>query len=388
MKQFGIIGLIVAALVALALVRGGPQSDGLRVKIEAVTKGELHSSVIASGSLMFRDEVQLRSEVIGKVIEVAIEEGDAVEKGQTLLRLDPELPQAELEQQQASVSLQEIAIAKQKQVIHNIGQRWARQQALRKTGSIGEEAFEDIDHQLKLAKIDLESREHSLSQARAFLNKAQDLLEKTRITSPLTGIVTALDVKVGETVITGTTNIVGSSLMTIASPDDIIAEVYIDEADIANLALNQNADIFAVAYPDVAIKGVVETIGSTARQYLGRDGQKFKIEIRLEDVSDITLFSGMSCRAEIFREESVDQITVPIEAVQFEKEEKGLKKQAYVFLESQGRAVKTLVELGASSDDHQAIKKGLKLGQSLITGPYRQLKKLEDGKEVRRDEEE
>jgi HlyD family secretion protein len=387
MKQFAIIGLIIATLVALAMFRSGTQGEGLLVSIETVKTGELRSSVIASGSLMFRDEVQLRSEIIGKVIDVAVVEGAAVQKGQLLLQLDPELPQAELEQQQASVSLQNIAIAKQKQVIHNIGQRWTRQKALRKTGSIGEQTFEDIDHQWKLAKIDLESREHSLSQAQAALNKAQDLLEKTRITSPLTGIVTALDVKVGETVITGTTNIVGSSLMTIASPEDIIAEVYIDEADIANLALEQNADIFAVAYPDVAINGTVESISSTARQYPGRDGQKFKIEIRLNNVSDITLFSGMSCRAEIFREEAVDQITVPIEAIQFDEEEKSLKKQAYVFLEQEGKAKKVMVELGASSDERQAVNQGLDLGQNLITGPYRQLKKLEDGNTVRREEE-
>ncbi len=388
MKQAGLILAVLVGLVVLAAMRNQSTSSETEVTVESVTTGVLRSSVIASGSLNFRREVQLRSEVIGKVMELAVNEGDAVSQGQLLLQLDPESYRAEVKQTQANVSLQEIAIAKQQQEIANIEKRWARQQALRKTGSIGEEAFEAIDHSLKLARIDLTSRLHSLDQAKALRDKAEDLLSKTRIESPLAGIVTALDVKVGETVITGTTNIVGSSLMTIAAPEDIIAMVYVNEADIANLELAQDAEIFAVAYPNTAIKGTVEAIGSTARQYPGRDGRSFEVKVRLDARPDVNLFSGMSCRAEIFRESSANLIAVPIEAVLFEEtdEESELKEQAYVFLSDNGDAKKTLVELGASSDDRQVISAGLAIGQSLITGPYRKLKKLEEGDKVISDE--
>lgn len=386
MKQWGMIGLILVALLLLATLRGGGSEKALEIDTQHVKVGQLRSSVIASGSLIFRKEVQLRSEVIGKIIELAVVEGQSVIEGQLLLQLDPESYLAEVEQQQANVRLQEIAIAKQKQVIANMVSRWTRQQTLRSDGSIGEEDFETIDHNLKLARIDLQSREHSLRQARAQLSKAEDFLGKTRITSPLTGIVTALDAKVGETVITGTTNIVGSSLMTIAAPKDIIAEVYVDEADIANVALLQSADIYAVAYPNKPISGEVEVISSTARLYPGRNGLSFKVTVRLASPEATQLFSGMSCRAEIFRENSNDLITVPIESVLFEDGDSELDKQAYVYVMEADEAVKRKVVLGASSDDSQAIESGLLIDERLIVGPHRSLKQLKNGRVVKSNE--
>lgn len=386
MKQLGIISAILIALVLIAVTRGEISEDTIEVTLEEVKIGTLRSSVIASGTLIFRNEVELRSEVIGKVIELKVAEGEAVSEGQLLLSLDPEFYLADIEQNEANVSLQELAIAKQKQVIINIENRWERQYSLREAGTIGEEAFETIEHNLEVARIDLQSREHSLDQARAFLSKAQDLLDKTRIQSPLDGIVIALDVEVGETVITGTTNIAGSSLMTIAAPSDILAEVYVEEADIADLELLQSADIYAVAYPNKPITGKVEAIGSTARQYPGRNGLSFKVGVRLDADEAINLFSGMSCRAEIFHEGSTDLITVPIEAVLFEDGDNELDTKAYVYVENGGQAHKREVTLGSSSDDFQAIESGLELGETLIIGPFRALDQLEDGSNVESNE--
>lgn len=382
LKHWAVLAAILIVLVLLAVSRTKLSENAIDVSVEEVEIGSLSSSVIASGTLVFRDEVELRSEVIGKVIDLRVSEGDTVTEGQLLLSLDPELYQADIEQQEANVGLQELAIATQKKIIENTLSQWHRQRALRADGLIGEQEFETIQHSLELARIDLQSREHSLDQATALLDKAQDFLDKTRIRSPLDGIVIALDVEVGETVITGTTNIAGSSLMTIAAPEDILAEVYVDEADIASLELGQSADIYAVAYPNKPIRGEVEAIGSTARQYPGRNGLSFKVGVRLEAADEIHLYSGMSCRAEIFSEGLSDSVVVPIESVLFEEGDSQIDVRAYLYVEEEGRAIRREVILGASSDDSQAIESGLEAGETLITGPYRALDQLEDGAAV------
>ncbi|RMA80017.1 efflux RND transporter periplasmic adaptor subunit [Umboniibacter marinipuniceus] len=383
MKNWLIIVAIVAAVVSLAYFKKSDTGTSKEVEFTSVTRGSVDTSVIASGALVFRNEVKLTSEVIGKVIELNVEEGDAVAEGDILLRLDPEQFQAEVDQQNANVRLQEIAIERQQNEINNLQSRWSRQKSLYDAGLIDVEGFEAIDHALVLAQLDLASREQALSQAKALRDKANEYLRKTIIRAPITGVVTALDIKVGETVISGTTNIVGSSMMTIANQDDILTEVYVDEADIAALAVGQRADVFAVAFPDLAIEGVVESIGNTARSYPGRNGLRFKVKIRLEDNGERSLFSGMSCRAEIYQTAATNAFIVPVEAVVTDLE--GEDESHYVWVVENGLAKKQTVELGASSDETQVIRSGLSEGQQIVSGPFRVLLTLKENDPVSAD---
>ena len=145
----------------------------------------------------------------------------------------------------------------------------------------------------------MSSRE-SLEQARAQLEQQEDRLSKTRVYSPIDGTVTTLDIKVGETAISSSTNIPGSSLMTIANPASIHTEVNVDEADIANVSIGQSARVYAIAYPDQPVEGVVDSIAVSAKIAEGQQGQSFAIKIRLLEPEKITLRPGMTCRAEIF----------------------------------------------------------------------------------------
>jgi HlyD family secretion protein len=386
LKNWLIIAAVIVAVVSLAYFKKSDTGTSKEVEFTSVIRGSVDTSVIASGALVFRNEVKLTSEVIGKVIELNVEEGDAVDEGDILLRLDPEQFQAEVDQQNANVRLQEIAIERQQNEIANLQSRWSRQKSLYDSGLIDVEGFEAIDHALALAQLDLASREQALSQANALRDKANEYLRKTIIRAPITGVVTALDIKVGETVISGTTNIVGSSMMTIANQDDILTEVYVDEADIAALAVGQRADVFAVAFPDTAIQGTVESIANTARSYPGRNGLRFKVKIRLEDSGDRSLFSGMSCRAEIYQTAATNAFIVPVEAVVTDLE--GDDKSHYVWLVENGLAKKQTVELGASSDETQVIRSGLSEGQEIISGPFRILLTLKENDPVSSDDTE
>jgi HlyD family secretion protein len=331
-----------------------------------------------------------------------VEEGDRVSKDQVLMRLDPRTFNADVEQQEAYVRIQTIAIERQKQELKNITSKWQRNGNLFDRNMIGQDAFELIDNQYALAKIDLRSRQEALIQAQATLDKALERLEKTVFRSPIAGIATSVDIKLGETAISGTTNIAGSNLITVADPSSILVEVLVDEADIANIVIDQNADVFAVAYPDQALKGTVQSIATSAKRSAFRQGLSFTVKILLGTTGDIDIRPGMSCRAEIFTKIKGDTIAVPMEAIVFEDSEappsdaeqephtisvrasRSLSSTSHVFLLVDGKAVKRAVELGISNDRLQEVISGIAVDDNVITGPARALSQLKDGESVKK----
>ena len=403
MKKKLIIAGVIATLAALAYFKQSGNSDAISVNIAAAKVEEIKTSILASGTLIYKDQVQLRSEVIGQVSELFIEEGDNVSQGQVLMRLDQRSFNADVEQQQAYVRMQTIAIERQKKQLDNTKAKWLRNKNLYERKMIGQDAFELIDNQHDLAKIDLRSRQEALTQAQATLDKALERLEKTVFRSPIDGIATSVDIKIGETAISGTTNIAGSNLITIADPASILVEVQVDEADIANVRLDQDVDVYAVAFPDDALIGQVKTIATSAKRASNREGLSFTVKILLESDENIDVRPGMSCRAEIFTKVKGNTIAVPIQSVIFEESEgegsdvkvRGRRggvrigssgnstMTSHVFVLIDGKAVKRDVELGISNDELQEVTEGVDLDEDIIIGPSRLLGKLKDGDAVK-----
>jgi HlyD family secretion protein len=256
---------------------------------------------------------------------------------------------------------------------------------------VDEDSFEVLESELALAKVDLRSLQESLLQARAALDQSQELLSKTRIRSPIDGVVIQLDLKVGETVIAGTTNIPGSTMMVIADPSETLTEVQVDEADIAQVREGQAADIFAAAYPDTPLSGTIQSIASVARQTPGQASLSFLVKILLDEQDELTIRPGMSVRADIYTQSSEETLAVPVQAVLFDEDagkgneddnKEGKEEQAYVFLMQDGKAVRRDVEVGISSDSDQEVIGGVKEGDAVISGPYRVLRNLNDGEAV------
>jgi HlyD family secretion protein len=403
MKKNLIIVGVVVTLVAIAYFKQTGSSAVVSVNVELAKIEEIKSSILASGTLIYKEQIELRSEVIGQVSEMLVEEGDKVSKDQVLMRLDPRTFNADVEQQQAYVRIQTIAIERQKQELKNITSKWQRNKNLFERKIIGQDAFELVDNQYALAKIDLRSREEALTQAQATLDKALERLEKTVFRSPIDGIATSVDIKLGETAISGSTNIAGSNIITVADPSSILVEVLVDEADIANIEINQSADVFAVAYPDQALKGHVQNIATSAKRSSYRQGLSFTVKILLDTTADIDVRPGMSCRAEIFTKIKGDTIAVPIEAIVFEdgddessdvdteqesdsisvRVSDNISSTSHVFLLIDGKAVKRDVELGISNDRLQEIISGLAVDETVVIGPARALSKLKEGDSVK-----
>jgi len=389
MKKILIFAAILVLLIGLPLVskltRG---TDAKQVETQKVEYKLIKSSILASGTLAYREQVQLRSEVIGQVIELHVEEADVVKKGQPVITLEPKTYQAQVDQADARVRIQQIAIERQKLLIKTLSDRFDRQRKMYAQNLVDQDSFEAIESELALAKVDLRSLQESLTQARAALDQAEELLSKTRILSPIDGVVIQLDVKVGETVIAGTTNIPGSTMMVIADPSETLTEVQVDEADIAQVREGQTADIFTAAYPDTPLPGTIQSIATVARQTPGQAGLSFLVKILLDEQDVFTIRPGMSVRADIYTSSSEETLAVPVQAVLYDEEtdeddaEKTKGEQTYVFVMEDGKAKRKDVEIGISSDSDQEIKSGLNEGDIVISGPFRELRNLADGDAV------
>jgi HlyD family secretion protein len=375
----GLVMLVVGAPLIQARLRGG---SAVEVQVETLEPRVIQSSVLASGKLVHEEEVKLSTEEIGRVTAIYVDEGQQVKRGELVLQIDDQRLRAAVDQQEASVRMQEIAIQRQQLQVDNLRTQWERMRGLHERNLIDEDSFTTSSNNLQIAEVDLMSSRESLQQARANLDQQLDRLSKTQVFAPIDGTVTTLDIKVGETAIASSTNIPGSSLMTIANPASIHTEVNVDEADIANVEIGQKARVFAIAYPDQPVEGIVESIAVSAKVAEGQQGQSFAIKIRLLDPEKITLRPGMTCRAEIFTATKGGVLAAPIQAILVEEDLSTDVVTRDVFVNRGGRAEKVAVEVGLADDTYQEIVSGLQVGDEVVTGPDRVLRALEDGDRI------
>ena len=374
MKKAIIITIAVVAFIGLIVSKQvTDDKKQALVNIAQVEQGNIADSIMASGNLVFNTQVQLRSEVTGRVDKVFVEEGQSVKQGDILMRLDTTAFESEVNRNQAVLRATEIEIKHSQTRLANLERQLKRQKELYDVGLGNQESFENIESARDLAKIDIESRKESYNQAQASLQIAQDRLSKSVFRAPMSGLLASVNIKEGETVIAGTTNIIGSDLMLVADPSAILAELRVDETDIASIKLNQQADIYAAAYPNKPFSGKVINIGTSAKNQPGSQGLSFRVKVLL-DPTDRQLYAGMSCRAEIATSIAENGLKLPIEAIQ--KEE----GKTFVWrLNSDNTVSKVIVSVGISSDIEQAITEGLSKGDNVVIGPARPISKLQEG---------
>ena len=382
-KKLILIVLIAGTVIALPFInRAVFGTNAKAVNVSTLSRRIISPSILASGFLAHEEEVMLSSEVIGKVSGLFVEEGDVVHRGQLVLQVDDVNFVAGMEQSEAAVRINSIDIERQEVRIANLRRQFARSKSLHEQKMIGDGEFDDAKHQLDLAHIDLKSSRERLAQSRAQLDQMKDQLSKTKIVSPIDGVITSLDIKVGETAIASATNIPGSSLMTIANPASIYAEVLVDEADVATVEVGQRVEIVAIAYPDQPMQGIVRYIANTAKIAPGRQGLSFTVKIDITDAGEVVLRPGMSSRAEIFTRQDQEVIAVPIQALIFEEDRSALRSEYFIFINDNGIARKTKVEVGLSDDAYQELTSSIDSDIEVIVGPDRELRFLLEGDRV------
>jgi HlyD family secretion protein len=382
-----IASLAIALLIAVpVLLKQWRKDDSKAIEAESVAMHVLAPSILASGTLVYESERRLVSEVIGRVKDVLVREGDKVKEGQLLLRLDQAASMAELARLEAARGQSELNIKRQELSLRTQEAKWKRYEALRAQRIVDANTYEEIEGQRDLAEVELDTSRVMLRQTEAQMKEARERLAKTEIRSPIGGTVTAVFIEAGETAVPSATSIAGSDLMIVADTASLYAEVNVDETDVARVGVGQGAKIVPAAFPDKSWTGTVEQVAISPRQASGQQGKNYPVKIRLAAVDGMQFHPGMSCRAEIStrRENASQSIAVPVQAVRYEEsEDKDAKAKASVFVIVEGKAKKRSVETGTADDTYIEIRQGLKENERLVTGPAKTLRFLQDGERVR-----
>jgi HlyD family secretion protein len=469
----GVAVLIAAGVIIWASTKLTRQ-DLTSVEVGDVTRmKKLVQMVSATGEINPKEYVELQAEISGVITDLYVEEGDRVKKGDVLLRIDPiqtetamraqeailSATQSEARNQQAQIAVQktnserdlasvrlaDAELDKAQQNYELAKSQFERKQALFEDNLISRDDYDAAKNTMLIAQASLRSAEAQKKQAeaqyqvskvvleqakssyesalsrvkqqQAMLQSQQDLLQKTTIRAPLSGVITQMNVEVGERAVPGTLNNPSATLMVIADLSVIEAELQVDETDIVDLQLGQPAVIKVDALPDRPLKGKVTEIGNSAIQTgtSSQEAKDFKVTVQLAD-PPASLRPGLSCTGEITTAVKEETLAIPIQALTIREfptdadgklirpEKKGLgmttkaddekskggagdepekKEFEGVFLVQEGKAVFMPVKTGIVGETQIEVLSGLEQGQEIVTGSYKTLRTLSDGDGVK-----
>ena len=400
-----IVGVIVA-LVAVVIWRSRSHSGGLVVTAAIVERVPLlQSQVTASGEIVASRYAEIGANVMGRLVSLSVKEGDSVRAGQVLARIDPVQAASAADAAEASLGALDAdaqaattqgraaraAVDEARSRAAESSSALERAQQLRQAGLIAAAEFDRVvatdaaaKAQVAAATASFEraqqaatATERRVAQGRAERARARDQLSKTEITAPIDGVVTRLDVEVGEMVVIGVQNQPGTILMTISDLSSINAEVKVAEADVMRLAKDMPAAVTLEALPDQRFPGRIVEIGASALPQLGTQAaaREFRVKVRL-DQTTTPLRPGLTCDAEIVAIEKRNVLAVPLQSV---VERAG---RAGVFTIAGGVARFTPVTSGIIGGLSIEID-GVPESTAIVSGPIQVLRDLEDGAVVR-----
>ena len=384
-----IIGIVVALVlggIVFASLRAQGRGKGVTVYADTVAKRDVAQIVKSTGELQPRVQVNISAHVIGKIDRLYVQEGDRIQKGQPFLRLEQQAFIAQRDQWAAQLRSAQTAVQQAEVSLADSRVKLARAQKLKSLGISTQQDLEGATLAEASAKLQLDSAHEAVRQTQANLVKAQDDLTKTTIYSPLTGRVITLNAKEGEVVVSGTMNNPGSVIGIIADMAEINAEVDVDETEIVNVHLGQDAVVRVDALPGKEYHGKVVEVGSSGYNRANQpDVTFFKVKILL-DHPDEDLRARMSVRAEIKTAANANSLVVPIQAVverdPADDKSGNAKPVKVVFVIEGGKAHQRPVQTGISDETHVELTSGAKAGDKVVTGPYRTLRDLKDGDPV------
>ncbi|MGN6182599.1 MAG: efflux RND transporter periplasmic adaptor subunit [Thermoanaerobaculia bacterium] len=387
MKRWVIIVIVVVALAAIiaASVFSG-REEGEKIYAEPAARRTIEEVVTAPGQVDPKVKVNISAHIVGKIEKLYFLEGDTVKRGQKLVELEKPLYVAQVDRLRAELASRRVEVQRARAALNTAQSAYNRAQNLNKQGIQAQELFEQARLGLDNARAGLAAADQGVNQAEAALRSASEDLSRTTIVSPIDGKVVQLNAHEGEVVVTGTMNNPGSVIAVIADLSQILVEAEVGETEVVGVKLGQVAKIKIDAIPNHEYHGRVVEIGSSAnvRQGAGAGIRYFTVKAAVEDADD-RLRPGMSSSVSIVTNQAVNTVAVPIQCVverAKNEEDSDSVKQKFVFLVQEGKAKQVAVTTGISDATHVAILKGVNVGDSLITGPFRTLKKLKDGTKV------
>lgn len=387
--------LVLALPAGIALMKKRPGANPAAI-VAAVERGSIRAEFFTSGSLAYRHQARLSSELVAKVAAIHVQEGDTVRQGQELIKLDDSTVRAEIAQFEAQLARSKIDVRRLERELQSKRTEWQRQSELVARGMISKQAADLAQAAADSAQFLLEAGQKSAIQDAAQLTQRQKLLEKTVIRSPIDGVVINIPIKVGETAVASAQGMAGSSLMDVADPSTMVVEAAIAEFDIGRIKLGQRAVMTTRAAPNQAFAGKVVRIARSMAQNNGRpeaDNRSIRtvpVQVELEQVSP-TFIAGMSAELSFLEAGQDSALLIPIAAVQVQEDHpftsmetlaNGARRQYFVWQVVDGKAARRPVELSVSDEHRQEVSKGLKLGDQVVAGPAHLLATLKEGTPV------
>ncbi len=400
----GSLVVLIVALIGLKKAGAiGNNDDGKVVEISNANEMTIIETVSATGKIQPEIEVKISSEVSGEIIELPIQEGQQVKKGDLLVKINPDIYISGVNRTAASLSTTKAGLSQADAQVKEAKANYDRNKTLFEKGIISKSEWDRVVSAYEVAVANKQSAYYNVQSASATLTEAKDNLGRTTIYAPADGTISLLSVELGERVL-GTQQRAGTEILRVANLNNMEVEVDVNENDIVKVSIGDSAKIEVDAYLKKEFKGIVTSISNSASSTLTADQvTNFKVKVRIlkESYQDLlegkpANFSpfrpGMTATVDIITKRKDKVIGVPISAVvikedttsvkkdilaELEKEEKQNKgtynpdkKFECVFVKVGDKAKLRVVKTGIQDDTNIEIMEGLKKGEEIITGPY------------------
>jgi len=413
MKWGLIIGVVaLAGGGGIAYSMNKKKNAGTEVRMEQVSRRDLVSAVTASGKIEPQTSVDISADITGRIIALAVEEGDLVRKGQFLLQIDPAQYQAAVSRAEGVVSSTQATLLQVRASRDQAERSWKRADQLSRLGPnlIAPAQAEEARTALDVAEATYKATRAQLDQSRASLQEAKDNLAKTRLVAPISGRVVRLAVEEGEVAVPGTFSRETGLLLTIADLSVILAKVQVDETDVVRLSAKDSVEVTIDAFKDSTFVGRVIRISQSAKLTNTETASgssdravDFDVEIRLDD-PPAEIRPDLSCTARIVTDTRANALSIPIIALTVRDHERvpnennpgldtmrrrrpGEREEEGVFLVKDGVATFRPVKVGIAGDEHFEVVDGLRGGETIVAGTYQAIRDLMDGDKVRQQED-
>ncbi len=414
-----IIAISLLALIVIIMVMSGGKEERV-VQAENPKVRDITEKVSASGKVQPSSEVKIQSDVSGQIVELPVKEGDHVEKGQLLVKINPDLytsalqrseatlnsarsnlasARARLAQAQAQAKAQELSFKRNEKLFTERAISAAEMDNARST-------YETSQAEVVAATESIHSAEFSIASAEASRNEASDNLKRTTIVAPISGTVTALTKEVGEAVL-GNNMTSGDVIMKISGLSAMEVNVEVNESDIVRVHLGDTAEIEVDAFRNEKFLGVVTEIGNTALNLMSGSNlsatannqvTNFSVKIsilpgsysHIQSGKDSPFRPGMTATVNVLTKRSKGVLSIPIKSVTMRPDTVNTSESktcVFVYDEASHQARLRFVKTGIQDDQYIHVLEGIQLEEQVITGPYDEIaKSLSNGDQVTKGE--
>lgn len=406
MSRKTIIILTSVVVVLLAVLIGGKkagwfgkQGDFKQVELQKITLADIVEKVSATGKIQPEIEVKISSEVSGEIIDLPIKEGQQVQKGDLLVRVNPDLIQSAVSRSQATYQNIKAGLEQAEAGLKEATASYDRNKQLFEKGIISKADWDKAVSTYEIAKANRQSAYYNVQSAGASVSEAMDNLNRTTIYAPVSGTISKLDVELGERVV-GTQQMAGTEILRVANLKNMEVEIDVNENDIVKVQIGDSTIVEVDAYLKKQFKGIVTQIANSAGEALTADQvTNFKVNVRIledsykdllegKDESYSPFRPGMTATVDIITNKRPKAINVPLSAIVIKtdtsntpkttvpkamdtnKKVEAEEKFECVFVNNNGVAQLRVVKTGIQDETKIEILSGLKEGDEIIIGPY------------------